>query len=202
MKNAEPFEIIGAPFEVYWAPASTTKPEVDESPASPWALLGTSGADNYEAAGITVTPGQTTTVFRGLKSLGPRKVFRTEEELKFGLTLADMSLEQLSVAFNNNTVTTTPASPGVAGSKTLGMSRGSSIATMALLVRGPSPYMEDGVMQWYVPLCMQTGSGSVSLKNGEAAGVALEFQALVDPDATSDEEIFGILEAQTDEAES
>jgi hypothetical protein len=73
---------------------------------------------------------------------------------------------------------------------------------MALLVRGPSPYMEDGVMQWYVPICMQTGSGSVALKNGEAAGVALEFTALVDPQAASDDEVFGILECQTDVAES
>jgi hypothetical protein len=202
MKNAEPFEIIGAPFEVYWGPASTTKPEVDESPAAPWALLGTSGPDNYTSDGITVTPGQTTTVFRAMRSLGPRKMFRTEEELRFALTLADMTLEQLSVAFNNNTVTPTVAGPGVAGTKKLGMSRGASIATMALLVRGPSPYMEDGVMQWYVPICMQTGSGSVALKNGEAAGVALEFQALVDPQAASDDEVFGILECQTDVAES
>jgi hypothetical protein len=194
VNNSEPFEIIGAPFEVYVAPIGTAKPALSATPASPWALLGTSGADNYTSDGITVTPSQTTTIFRALKSLGPRKVFRTEEDLKFGLTLADMSLEQLAIAFNNNTVAT------VAGVKTLGMARGSSIATMSLLVRGPSPYEEDGVMQWYVPICMQTGSGSVALKNGEAAGVALEFQALVDPDATSEDEIFGVLEATDDDA--
>lgn len=189
MKNSEPFEIIGAPFEVFWAPVDTAKPVLTAAPAIPWVLLGTSGADNYTSDGITVTPSQTTTTFRALKSLGPRKVFRTEEDLKFGLTLADMTLEQLAIAFNGNPVTTT------VGVKKLGMARGSSITTMSLLVRGPSPYEDDGVMQWYVPRCMQTGSGSVALKNGEAAGVALEFMALVDPNAESEDEVFGVLEA-------
>ena len=197
MKNAEPFEIIGAPFEVYTAPVGTPFPQVDEVPQAPWALLGTSGADNYTADGVTVTPNQATNIFRSLKSLGPRKVFRTEEGLSFGLTLADMTLEQLRMAFNNNTVTATPASEGAPGTKKLGMARGSSIATMALLVRGPSPYMADGVMQWEVPIAMQTGSGSTSLKNGDAAALALEWMALVDPDAVTEDEAFGRLVCQT-----
>lgn len=202
MKNAEPFEIIGAPFEVYTAPVGTPFPAVDEAPIAPWSLLGTSGADNYTSDGVTVTPSQATNIFRALKSLGPRKVFRTEEGLTFGLNLADFTLEQLRHAFNSNTLTTTPASGGVPGTKKLGMARGSSIATMALLVRGPSPYMEDGVMQWEVPICMQTGSGATTLKNGDAATFPLEFMALVDPDAVTDDEVYGRLVAQTDEATS
>jgi hypothetical protein len=76
------------------------------------------------------------------------------------------------------------------------------IVTYALLMRGPSPYMEDGAAQYEVPCCMQTGSPSVVYQRKDPAGLAVEFTTLVDPTAETPDERFGRLVAQTDAAET
>jgi hypothetical protein len=100
-----------------------------------------------------------------------------------------------------NTVDTVPAG-GEAGYKKIGLSRGFSIKTVQLLVRGPSPEMPDGVAQYEIPRCMQTGSPEVVYKKGTPAGLALEWTALVDADAQDESERFGRLLIQTDAAVS
>jgi hypothetical protein len=197
MRNSEPFELISGPLEAYVAPVGTAFPAVDEAPAVAWVQVGTSGADDYTPDGVTVTPSQATNTFRGAKSTGPRKTFRTEEDLKIGLTIVDHTLEQIQHALNGNTITTTPAGAGTPGTKKIGLSRGSSVKTMALLLRGPSPYMADGVLQWEVPLAQQTGSPTLAYKNGDPVGWALEWTTLVDPAAATDDEKFGRIVAQT-----
>ena len=202
MENTTPYEIIGAPFQMYIAPVGTPFPDVDATPIAPWALVGTSGNLNQFPEGVTVEHPQSTTVFRSAGSTGVRKIFRTEEDLKLRLQLADMTLEQYRHAINSNTVAAVPASAGVPGTKTMGLSRNHTVATNALLLRGPSPYMADGVMQYEVPLAAQTGSPSTVYRNGEAAGLALEWSALVDESAGSPDEYFGRIVAQTADAES
>ena len=202
MENTTPFEIIGAPFEMYIAPVGTAFPAVDEAPTAPWALVGTSGTLDQFPEGVTLEQPQSTNVFRSAGSTGARKIFRTEEDLKLRLTLADLTLEQYAHALNNNTVSTTAASAGVPGTKKIGLSRNHTVATHALLLRGPSPYMADGVMQYEVPRAAQTGSPSTVFKNGDAAGLALEFSALVDETAVNPSERFGRIVAQTADAES
>ena len=101
--------------------------------------------------------------------------------------------EQYSLALNGNTVT--PST----GEVKIGLSRGLVVDTRALLVRGPSPYLADGAMQYEVPIVAQSGSPQPSLKRDEPAGLALEWSALVDPDAASDDERFGRLVAETSE---
>lgn len=200
MLNAVPYEVIGAPFEAYWAAVGTTKPDIDEEPPTAWTLIGTSGNLNHFSEGITVEHPQSMNFFRAAGDCGSRKCFRTEEDLKLRLTLADLTLEQYSHALNSNTVNDEEAGPGTPGYKSIGMSRGHTVSTVALLLRGPSPEMADGAMQFYIPRACQTGSPAPVFRNGEAAGLALEWTALVDPDAATDEERFGVIEVQTAEA--
>jgi hypothetical protein len=193
--NSAPFEIIAAPFTLWAAPVSTVFPLVSVAPAVDWVKIGTSGADNYSEDGVTVTPSQTVEVFRALGSTGPRKAFRTEEDLRISLTLHDLTLEQVKLALNGNAVATIVAAPGVPGTKDIGLSRGQAVTRYALLVRGVSPY-GDFAAQFEVPIVVEVGEPELVFVKGEPAGVALEFQAIEDVSASDPTERFGRLIAQ------
>ncbi len=204
MDNSAPFEIIASgEVEVWVAPLATTKPDVDEVPSvvdAAWVKVGTSGNLNYAPDGITVKHAQSIEKFRALGDTGTRKVARTEEDLMVGVTVWDLTLEQYRRALNDNAITTTAQGAGQPGKKKVGLSRGSAVATMSVLLRMPSPYMDDGVMQYYIPRAAQTGDPEVAFKNDEPAGLELEWTALVDPNAASADERFGYIEAQTSAA--
>lgn len=198
--NSVPFEIIGAPFTLWVAAVGTEFPDPDETPGGAWTKIGTSGDLNYSREGVTVEHSQTTNPFRPVGDTGPRKIFRQDEDLKVRLQLADMSIEQYAIALNHNTVTDTPPGAGTVGKRKVGLTRGTQMATRALLVRGPSPYDDDMHMQYEVPRAVQTGSPSVVHTLANASLLALEWTALVDEDAASDDERFGRLVAQDAEA--
>lgn len=200
--NTVPYEIIAAPFSVYIAAVGTAFPAIDAAPGAGWTLVGTSGDLNYLDEGVIVEHSQSQNLFRALGDCGSRKVFRTEEDLKVRLSLADVSLEQYRIAINRNTVTTTPAALGTGGFRTLPLSRNFPVDTVALLVRGPgvSPYGSDWNMQYEVPRAAQTGNPTVIYRKGEPAALALEWTALVDAAAAIPEERFGRLIAQDADA--
>lgn len=202
MSSGIPYEIVAAPFWAYVAPVGTAFPDIDEDPSVSWTLIGTSGPLNYDESGVSVKASQKTDVWRALGSTGPRKAFRTEEELKISLKLADVSLEQYSQALNGNTVSTVAAAGPAAGYKSIGLSRGLEVRQYALLIRGNdvSPYgtgtTEDWNMQYEVPRAFQSGDPDVVYTKGKPAELALEWTALEDTAATSDDERFGRLIAQ------
>lgn len=196
INNSIPYEIIAAPFTVWIAPVGTAFPAVETAPPSPWAKVGTSGDLNYLDEGVKVSNRQAMTLFRALGDAGSRKAFRTEEDFMIALALADLTLEQYKHALNENTVTTVAATFSAAGYKKIGLSRGFSVSTVALLVRGPSPYGEDWNLQFEVPRAAQTGNPEPVMRKGEPAALALEWTALVDPDAASTDERFGRIKAQ------
>jgi hypothetical protein len=192
--NSAPFEIIAGPFTVYAAPVSTAFPDVDTTPAVDWIKLGTSGADNYSEDGVTVAMAQTVEVFRALGSTGPRKAFRTEEDLRVSFVLHDSTLEQVKHALNGNTVATTAAGAGTPGTKDIGLTRGTEVTRYALLVRGISPY-GDWPAQFEVPIAVVVSEPEIVATKGEAQGIAIEFQALEDLSASATER-FGRLVCQ------
>lgn len=198
--NSQPFEIIGAPLTLYVAPVGTAFPDVDAEPTTPWVKIGTSGDRNYTDEGVTVSKPQTFNKFRSAGSAGVRKIFRTEDDQTISVVLADLTPEQFTYALNSNSITTVAASSGVPGTKKLGLSRGLAVATMALLARGCSPEGDDMVAQYEVPLCCQSGNPQPVYSKGNAAALALEWTALEDPDAASDDELYGRLVIQTDPA--
>lgn len=196
--NSLPYEIIAAPFELYFAPVGTAFPAINlATPAAPWTKVGSSGSLNYDdAEGVKVSHAQSIAKFRALGDSGSRKVFRTEEDLMIALKLIDVTLEQYAHALNSNAVAVSAASSGVAGFKKIGLSRGFSVATVALLVRGPSPYGDSMTMQFEVPRAAQSGNPEVLISKGTPMGLALEWTALVDPNAVNEFERFGRLIAQ------
>lgn len=115
----------------------------------------------------------------------------------FRLTLVDLTVEQYRHALNFNGIATVVPAVGVAGTKKIGLSRGLSVHTVALLVRGPSPYMDNGVAQWEAPITVQTGSPEPVFQRGEPAGLELEWTSLVDVSAATPDEGFGVFRAQT-----
>lgn len=197
MENTAPLEIIASgQVEVWIAALATAKPDVDETPTG-WSKVGTYGNLNYNSDGVTIAHQQDIERFRALGDVGTRKVARTGESLMLRLIMWDLTLEQYALALNHNAITTTAASSGVPGKKKIGLSRGSAVATRSLLFRAPSPYMTDGVMQYYLPVAAQVGNPEAVYRPNEPAGLALEWEALVDPNAASVYERFGYIEAQT-----
>jgi hypothetical protein len=194
MANAAPYEIIAQPFTLYVAPVGTAFPDVGDVPGILWTKVGTSGNLNYDEKGVEVQHKQKTEVFRSLGDTGPRKAFRSEEDLLISMVLVDISLEQYSLAINFNAVGSIVQAPGVSGGKKLGLTRGSDVTQRALLVRGEhaSAY-GDLPAQYEVPVAIASGDPKVVYVKKEPAGLELEWMAMVDPDATSDDERFGRL---------
>jgi hypothetical protein len=198
MSNSKPFEIIAQPFTLWIAPVATVFPAIDAAPPGPWVKVGTSGDLNITEDGVTVTHSQEVELWKALGSVGPRKAFRTGEELRIAFVLADLSLEQYALALNYNTVTTTAPGSGVAGRKKIGLSRGLAMPQRALLLRGngASMYGEGWNAQYEVPIAVQVGEPEVVFTKGEPAGLQLEWVAIEDTTAASADERFGRLVAQ------
>jgi hypothetical protein len=197
MLNATPFEVIAAPFTLWVAVVGTAFPLVSAVPAVAWVEVGSSGPLNYDDAGVTIEQPQSIAFWKSLGDAGSRKAFRSSEDLKIGLTLVDLTLEQYALALNHNAITTVAAASAIPGTKKIGLSRGFSVDTRALLVRGPSPYMADGIAQFEVPRAAQTGSPSTVFKRDTPAGLKLEWTAMVDPGAATPDEYFGRLVCET-----
>lgn len=198
---SKPFEIVVAPFVVFWAPTGTAFPDLNDTPPSPWTKIGTSGDRNYSEDGVVVVHGQTIEEFRTLGSTGPVKVNRTDESLIIRFTLFDMLLEQYRLALNNNSVTTIAAASGKAGTKDIDLYRGIDVLTMALLARGEvSPEGDTWKSQYQIPWCFQSAEPEPTFQKGAPMGLALQFTAIEDPDAASDNLRFGKLVEQNADA--
>ncbi len=183
-----PFEIIAAPFTLWTAPAIEAFPLIDAAPAGNWNKVGSSGDLNYSEEGVQVTHTQEIDTATPLGSTGPIKAFRTSESFVIALTLWDLTLEEYNLALNGNAVTDTAASSGVAGIREANIYQGGDVTRLSLLLRstGISPYGDAAGawnMQYQVPIAFQKGSPSPIFVKGSPAGLALEFEALIDPAA-------------------
>lgn len=190
-----PFEIIGAPLTLWVAPVGTAFPTIATVPGAGWIKLGTNGDRSYESGGVTVTHGKTYDKVRTAGASGPIKAFLSEEDLMFGVTLLDLTLEQYQVALNGNTITTVAPAAGQPGTKKIGLSEDvGRTKEYALLARGLSPYNEALAMQYCVPRCYQSGAPApVFRKGGTGAGLQLQFEALEDLSAANAQERFGYI---------
>lgn len=190
-----PFEIIGAPLTLWVAPVGTAFPTIATVPGVGWTKLGTNGDKSYENGGVTTTHRKAYDKVRTAGASGPIKAFLSEEDLMFGVTLLDLTLEQYQFALNGNPITTVAPAAGQPGSKKIGLSESvGRTKEYALLARGLSPYNEVLAMQYCVPRCFQSGAPApVFRKGGTGAGLALQFEALEDPTATIEAERFGYI---------
>lgn len=172
---AAPFEIVGAPYTVYTAPVGTAFPDIDAAPGVGWVLLGTSGAKNYDEDGVTVSHGQNIETFTPAGTTVPRKAFRTEEDAKVSLKLADLSPAVYAKVLNDATVTTVAAGAGTPGEKSFSIVQGVNVATLALLVRGPSSVDDSLNAQYELPSVYQSGEPEPQFTKGQVALLEVEF---------------------------
>lgn len=203
MANQLPYQILMAPFSVYLAPIGTARPLVNNpSPASPWELLGTSGTEDYEDGGVTITHDAKFGDVRGAGSTGVRKVTRTEEDLMISLKLMDVTLDQYQHILNENAKLITVAATGIPGMEALRLYQGVDVVFFSLLVRGYSPKSGDNssFRQYWVPSCYQSGKPKIQTAKGKAQMLDLEFTAISDPFSASIEDRFGFIEDYTSAA--
>ena len=192
----EPYEIIVSPLEVYLAPVGESFPDVDETPAGNWVLLGTNGKKNYAEDGVTVSHEQTINQIRTLGTTGPAKVVRPEENLSIALILNDFSAEEYAKILNNVAVDDVAAASGTPGHRDITLRQGPDVALFALLCKGVSPYGDSWAAQYEVPIVYQSENPAPIFNKGDAAGLACVFMAIEDPNAATDAERFGILSTQ------
>lgn len=179
----EPMEVIANPLELWLAPVGTAFPDVDEAPADPWFLVGTSGNRNYEEDGVTVTHEQTVTPWTPAGSTMARKVWRTEEGLMIGVSLTDLSSAQYAKALNDADVAQTAAGSGTPGFDAISLYQGIEVAAFALIARGLSSFDESMAAQYQVPRCYQSENPTPVFKKGQPAFLACKFTALYDEDS-------------------
>lgn len=172
-------ELINGPLEVWWAPVGTVFPAVDTDPSPTFTLIGSSGPNNYTEDGVVLVFDKTFEVFRGLGNTYALKSFLTETDAFVRFSLADMSLEQLRLAFNNNAIGQDAGPPSIS---TLDLNVSSELTELALLVRGQgkSPEFEGVNMQFELNRVVDTGSHEITFVKGDAAAVNLDFRVLLD----------------------
>ena len=193
----EPFEIIAAPFTVWVAPVGTAFPLINVAPAAPWVLLGTRGNFNYSEDGVTVTHEEEIEELRMLGATGPITARRVSEGCVVGLTMHDLTLEQYLHILEHQTLTTVAAGTGIAGHRSIGLSRGTTVRQRALLVRGPSPYGAGWNMQYELARGFFRSEAEVVYQKGEPAGLELQFVSLVNlATSTPEHQQLGVLRAQ------
>lgn len=193
MPNATPYQLISGPIEVYVAPVGESMPAIGtEPPGGNWTLIGTNGAKEYSDDGVTIVQPQTVEDFRGLGNTGPYKSFRTEEDLQVRFTLHDMTLEEYARALNFATVATD------SDDKTVDLYRGQEVAYMAMLIRGEDkgPYGSSYNIQWEIPRVREDSSPELVFSKGAPVGYELSFMAMIDLNAASESEQFGIIRTQ------
>lgn len=171
----EPFEIIAAPVTVWVAPVGTAFPDIGATPPTPWELMGKSGDRNIIEDGVTVAHSQSIAEHRTLGATGPVKATREEEGLMVSFALADLRAEMYSKAINGNTIDS-----DTTGEKSISLHRGLDVSELALLIRGPSPYIADGVAQYQVPRVYIGENQELTFAKGDLAGISFEFHAIED----------------------
>jgi hypothetical protein len=193
LPNAYPYEVMGAPHSLYIATFGTARPalNVADPTGVGWTLIGLNGNKSYAEEGVRVNSPAAYNFFRGYGSAAPLKAFRSEEDVMCQVVLADMTLESLALGFNKLSSGVTE----VGITRTLGLSRGLGVMTMALLVRGPSPYMDDGIAQFWIPVAANVSAVELALRRDNGTAYGLEFRALYYADATAGEEM-GVYEAE------
>jgi hypothetical protein len=187
--STSPFEIIAGPATIYLAATGTAFPAINATPSASWAQLGKT------EGGVTVTYDYSIELLMVDQNSGPQKAIRTEEHLQVAFSLAELTLEQYAKALNNAVVTDTPPGAGTAGHRSFKTRQGFDVALFAMLVRGPSPYM-DANLQYEIPVVCQTGAPTISFVRDDKSVLELEWEAIEDRAQATDADRFGTIRAQ------
>ncbi len=169
-------EIINGPITVWWAPVGEPFTVISSPPAGNWAKIGTSGDKNYSEDGVVVTMEKTVEYWRSLGSPFPRKSFITEADITVTVNMADMTLAQMRLALNQNTVTTSSPTDEIS------LDIGLDPSEIALLIRGEgkSPQLSGGALQYELNRVVEEGSRELAHVKGEPVMAELVFKVIYD----------------------
>ena len=173
-------EIINGPVTLYWAPVGESYPAIGATPTGNWAKIGTSGAHNYFDDGVSVRSEKSTEFFRALGSPYPRKGFITEADNFISVKVADMTLAQLRLALNQNTVTSDT------GFDYISLDVGLDLSEISLLVEatGKSPLIASGILRFMFDKVVEEGSRDWQFVKGDPVGTELIFRVIYNDGAT------------------
>lgn len=186
---------------VYWADGGTARPtEVTTSPAS-FTLIGTGGVGDQAPGGVKISHPIATSVWRG-ESTAPRKVALTEEDVMVEFAIAEFTAANLAMSMGDKAITTVSPGAGVPGSKGFDLYRGpGAIVPVALLIRGSSPEMDGGVLEYYIPYAINESNIESTFQKSDPALIPFVFRAVEDPSSPSTDRI-GQIRIQTAAASS
>ncbi len=179
------YEILTGVGRLYVATVGTAFPAVNGAPGANWYDVGET------EGGVTVTPDQTVNESTTDQRTGGVKARRSEESLTIETRLAQGTLENLAAVLGN-TATDTPSGVGTIGTRQTGLTRSRTVTEYALLFRGNSAY-GNWPAQYEIPRGYFGGGTAMEhMKDGQTT-IPVEFHALVDLNATSEDEKFGRL---------
>lgn len=195
MADANPDEIVVGALAIYLAAAIEALDSVSAAPSGNWALMGTSGDENYAEAGIVVTHSQTLRQTFVVGATGPRRVNRQQEQLTIALTLMDIGVAEYTKVLNGTTKST-DTTPNI---DYIGLRRGPDVKIWSLTAWGDklSPAGPTLDMAFYVPRCYQSADPAPTFSKDAEAALAVVFTALEYTAAATDEERFGRLIVET-----
>lgn len=186
MSNADPFEILAGPCDIWLAIIGTAFPLVDAVPAVAWVQLAL--ATSLTEDGVHLVADQTVEHVYSLGGTGSRKGFRTRQELHARFTVMDATVEALAKGMADQTITTVAAGVGIPGQKSIPLAMpAGAIGTKALLLRAKeSPYGTevpgDPVFssQWEFPRVYNSGNLEIAYVKGVPVGLAYDFMVMDD----------------------
>lgn len=172
-----PYQLLNGPVNIYFGDPQELPPDVATPTASisaAWTLFGTSGDKDILEEGVKITAEQDVSKFRGLGSVGTRKMFRNGQEVMIEFALADISAEYVSKAFNENTINLD------SHRRHIELLTTATVEQTALLIRSDkSPYGEFN-HQWWFPRCSDDSNREFVYVKGEPVAVRFRFTALED----------------------
>jgi hypothetical protein len=200
----KPFEIVAFPYTVWLNVGGTPCPTLKEIEKAEeelskgeagklgkesggeeyWTRVGTSGALNYNEAGVTLSQPQTIQSFTGAGATMPRKAWRTDESVECAFELVDLSVKQQALVFDNKEIATEAGATGTAGhpgSEKISLYRGPLLYNYSLIAVGISPEDANYLARYYMPACYQSAptAAKYSLKAGPAM-LALQFISIIE----------------------
>ena len=180
-------EIITIPFYVWQAAVGKTFPAIDAVPSADWTLMGLNGLQNMGEKGVIIkhSAKYETDPFRTLGDTGAWDVIRSSEDLTIEFELMDLTLETYAQALqvgpyeSTDIVKETVATQEVPGMKQMGLYRGVQVSEVALLVRGPSPYLVNTYLQFEIPRCVQVADPIPTVSKKNAATLLFIYKSLM-----------------------
>lgn len=177
-------DVVAGPAHVWVARVGSVFPEPDGIIGSAWLSLG------QTVGGVSVDYKQSVVKVQGDLGTGTIYAYRDMESLTVSFAIVSSTLALLSKALNDAAIEAIPGDDTVLA---VPLYQGPPVARYALLVRGPSPYVEANHQQYQVPVVSQLGDIRQSYGRDGMSVVPFSLEAIEDPAALAANLRFGQL---------